>query len=413
MISTFPELLLPAGDMERLRFALSYGADAVYLGADRFGMRSSPKNFDLEQLAEAVQLTHAAGKKLYLTLNTVPTNAEARELPQFLTEIRDLGIDAFIVADIGVISMCKKYAPGIELHLSTQVGIMNYATANAAYEMGAKRVVLARELTLQEIAEIRENTPPELELEAFVHGAMCLSFSGRCLLSQYMAGRDGNRGECAQPCRWEYSLVEKRRSGHYYDIGENEDGAFILNADDLCAAPFLDLILAAGVTSLKIEGRAKSFYYVASLAAAYRRALDAVLADPYHYTCPEETLEELGKTSHRHYSPGFYFGKEHATQNTATSSYVRDWEVLAVVDSCENGIANCTQRGRFFLGNEVELLLPSGETCTFVPGWLKNEAGEEIQATPHSMMHFTMPVPHDVPPLSILRKRAEEIPARV
>ncbi|MDD3203846.1 MAG: U32 family peptidase, partial [Pygmaiobacter massiliensis] len=198
-MSTFPELLLPAGDMERLRFALSYGADAVYLGADRFGMRSSPKNFDLEQLAEAVQLTHAAGKKLYLTLNTVPTNAEARELPQFLTEIRDLGIDAFIVADIGVISMCKKYAPGIELHLSTQVGIMNYATANAAYEMGAKRVVLARELTLQEIAEIRENTPPELELEAFVHGAMCLSFSGRCLLSQYMAGRDGNRGECAQP----------------------------------------------------------------------------------------------------------------------------------------------------------------------------------------------------------------------
>ncbi|MEG0803602.1 MAG: U32 family peptidase [Pygmaiobacter sp.] len=405
-MQSLPELLLPAGDMERLNFALSYGADAVYLGADRFGMRTSPKTFTIEQLTEAAALTHSKGKRLYLTLNAVLTNDEVRELPEFLCAVRTTGMDAFIVADIGVLALCKRYAPEIELHLSTQVGIMNYETANAAYALGAKRVVLARELTLQDIAVIRENTPPELELETFVHGAMCMSFSGRCLLSQYLAGRDGNRGACAQPCRWEYSLVEKHRAGQQFDIGENEEGAYILNADDLCTAPFLDLILAAGVNSLKVEGRAKSFYYVASLAAAYRRALDAVLADPTGYACPEETIAELGKTSHRHYSPGFYFGREHATQNTTTSSYIREWEVLAVVDSCAQGVAQCTQRGRFWQGDEVELLLPSGDTLTWTPSWLRNELGEEIGVAPHSMMKFSMPVPQDVPPLSILRKKA-------
>lgn len=407
-MSGMPELLMPAGDAERLAFALAYGADAVYLGADRFGMRSSPKNFTPDALQKAAALVHAQGKRIYLTLNTVPTNEEMRQMPDFLRSVAGAGLDAFIVTDLGVMALCKTLCPQVEIHFSTQVGIMNYAAATAAYEMGASRVVLARELSLPEIAEIRQNTPPQLELEAFVHGAMCMSMSGRCLLSHYMANRDGNRGECAQPCRWNYALVEEKRPGKYFPIGEEAGGSFILNADDLCTAPFLDLILAAGVTSLKVEGRAKSFYYVASLTAAYRRALDAVLQDPAHYTCPEQVLDELQKTSHRRYSPGFYFGPEKAVQNLSTSSYQRDWQVLAVAQSWEAGVATCTQRGRFTLGEELEFLLPSGETFRLTPDWIENEAGERIEATPHSMMTFRIPTNQQVPPLAILRKKVEE-----
>lgn len=403
-----PELLVPAGDTERLAFALAYGADAVYLGADKFGMRSASKNFTVEQLAEGVALAHSMGKRVYLTLNTVPTNEEVDALPDFLESIKDIGLDAFIVSDIGVLALCKKYCPNTELHLSTQVGIMNYAAANAAWEMGAKRVVLARELSLPEIAKIRQNTPPELELEAFVHGAMCVSMSGRCLLSKYMANRDGNRGECAQPCRWEYELIEKQRPQQRFEIGQNEGGSYILNADDLCTAPFLDLILAAGITSLKIEGRAKSFYYVASTTAAYRRALDAALKNPNDYLCPEQVLDELQKTSHRHYSPGFYFGAEHATQNADYSSYIRQWDVLAVVESCEGNLAQCTQRGKLCVGDTVELLVPSGDTIEFEADVLLDETGDSISATPHALMKFSLAVPENVPPMSILRRKTAD-----
>ena len=265
-----PELLAPAGDLERLRYAINYGADAVYCGLPEFGMRSAPANFTPEQLAEGVIYAHARGRKVYLTMNTLPTNEEADRLPEAIKAAAAAGVDAFIVADLGVLEACKQFAPEIDVHMSTQTGITNWAAARAAYNMGAKRVVLAREMSLQDIATLRDKTPPELEIEAFVHGAMCMSISGRCLLSNYMAGRDANRGQCAQPCRWKYYLSEETRPGQLYEIGENENGSYILNANDLCTAPFIDLICKAGVDSLKIEGRAKTFYYVASVTAAYR-----------------------------------------------------------------------------------------------------------------------------------------------
>ena len=273
-----PELLAPAGDLERLRYAVCYGADAVYCALPEFGMRAAPANFTPEQLAEGVVYAHARGRKVYLTLNTLPTNEEAARMPDAIREAAAAGVDAFIVADLGVLDACKTYAPDVDVHMSTQTGITNYAAAAACYKMGAKRVVLARELSLTDIAVIRDKTPPELELEAFVHGAMCMSVSGRCLLSNYLAGRDANRGQCAQPCRWKYYLSEETRPGQLFEIGEGEGGSYILNANDLCTAPFLDLICKAGVDSLKIEGRAKTFYYVASVTAAYRQALDQYLA---------------------------------------------------------------------------------------------------------------------------------------
>ena len=249
-----PELLAPAGDLERLRYAINYGADAVYCSLPEFGMRSAPANFTPEQLAEGVIYAHARGRKVYLTMNTLPTNEEADRLPEAIKAAATAGVDAFIVADLGVLEACKQFAPEIDVHMSTQTGITNWAAARAAYNMGAKRVVLAREMSLQDIATLRDKTPPELEIEAFVHGAMCMSISGRCLLSNYMAGRDANRGQCAQPCRWKYYLSEETRPGQLYEIGENENGSYILNANDLCTAPFIDLICKAGVDSLKIEG---------------------------------------------------------------------------------------------------------------------------------------------------------------
>ena len=403
-----PELLSPAGDLERLQYAVRYGADAVYIGAQEFGMRSAPKNFTPEQIAEGTAFAHAHGVKVYLALNTLPTNEEAARLPDFIRTVRDTGLDAFIVADLGVLQAAKRYAPDMELHLSTQAGVTNYLTANAAWELGAKRVVLARELSLRDIAVIRDNTPPELELEAFVHGAMCMSVSGRCLLSNYLTGKDANRGQCTQPCRWRYHLVEESRPDRRFTIGETQGGSYLLNADDLCAAPFIDLVCQAGVDSLKIEGRAKTFYYVASVTAAYRAALDAYMADPQNYVCPERVLDELTRTSHRRYSTGFFFSREDARQNAAAGGYIREWEVVGVVDAWQDGLAACTQRGKFCLGDELEALQPSGEVVTFCPQAIYGQEGEAITATPHPMMRFAVPCETQLAPYSILRRRARK-----
>lgn len=401
-----PELLAPAGDLERLRYAVNYGADAVYCGLPEFGMRSAPANFTPEQLAEGVIYAHARGRKVYLTMNTLPTNEEADRLPEAIRAAAAAGVDAFIVADLGVLDACKTYAPQIDVHLSTQVGITNYAAATAAYKMGAKRVVLARELSLQDIAIIRDKIPPELELEAFVHGAMCVSVSGRCLLSTYLTGRDSNRGQCAQPCRWKYYLHEENRPGSMYEIGEGKDGTYILNANDLCTAPFLDLICKAGVDSLKIEGRAKTFYYVASVTAAYRQALDQYLADPMNdnFELAPQTLDELTRTSHRHYSPGFFFGPEAARQSTDSAAYLREWEFVGTVESWEDGVAHCQQRGKWSLGDTLEVLCPDGRSIPLAPEWIENEAGERVQSTPHAMELYTIPTP-ELPPMSLLRKK--------
>lgn len=401
-----PELLAPAGSLETLKYAVLYGADAVYCALPEFGMRAAPVNLTVEELQEGCIFAHARGKRVYLTLNTLPTNDELGRLPAYIEQAAAAGVDAFIIADLGVLSLAKKYAPGVERHFSTQAGITNYAAAAAAWELGAKRVVLARELPLMEIAKIRDNCPPELELEAFVHGAMCMSVSGRCLLSSYMAGRSGNRGECAQPCRWKYYLMEEKRPGQYMEIGEDENGSYILNANDLCTAPFLDLICKAGVDSLKIEGRAKTFYYVASVTSAYRRALDAYLRDPWSedYQLPEDVLEELNRTSHRHYSPGFYFGREQALQ-TPSHTYVREWEFVGTVDSWADGVAHCTQRGKFSLGDTLEALQPDGTVAVLAPAWICNEAGEAVEATPHPMMRYTIPSEAPLMPYTLLRMR--------
>ena len=405
-----PELLAPAGDLERLEYAIRYGADAVYAGMTEFGMRAAPDNFTPEKLAKGAALCHAHGKRLYLTMNTLPTNEELDRLPDAIREAYAAGVDAFIVADLGVLSMVKQYAPDAEIHLSTQVGITNWAAAKAAYDMGAKRVVLAREMSLTDIARIRDKVPDDLELEAFVHGAMCMSVSGRCLLSQYLTGRDANRGQCAQPCRWKYHLVEENRPGMYMEIGETEQGSYILNANDMCTAPFINMICEAGIDSLKIEGRAKTFYYVASVTSAYRRALDAFLATPagQEYRCPDEVLEELNRTSHRRYSPGFYFGREHATQDTKTGGYVRQWEFIGVVEKWEDGVAFCTQRGKFSRGETIEVLVPNGENVTLTPAWIKNGEDELIESTPHAMMKYSIPCDTPLPPHSLLRRRLKE-----
>ena len=401
-----PELLAPAGSLETLKYAALYGADAIYCALPEFGMRAAPVNFTTEELREGCIFAHARGKKVYLTLNTLPTNEELSRLPDAIREAADAGVDAFIIADLGVLEMAKKYAPQVEIHFSTQAGITNYAAATAAYHMGAKRVVLARELTLTDIAQIRDNTPPELELEAFVHGAMCMSVSGRCLLSSFMTGRSGNRGECAQPCRWKYHLVEEHRPGQYMEIGENADGSYILNANDLCTAPFLDLICKAGIDSLKIEGRAKTFYYVASVTSAYRRALDTYLRTPQadDFDLPDDVIEELNRTSHRHYSPGFYFGKEQALQ-TPSHTYVRDWDFIGTVDSWENGVAQCTQRSKFCLGDTLEVLQPDGSVVPLTPAWIRDETGAEVESTPHPMMHYSIPCETALMPYSLLRMR--------
>ena len=401
-----PELLAPAGSLETLKYAVLYGADAVYCALPEFGMRAAPVNLTLEELREACVFAHARGKRVYLTLNTLPTNDELDKLPGYIEQAADAGVDAFIIADLGVLSLAKRYAPGVERHFSTQAGITNYAAAAAAYELGVRRVVLAREMTLTEIAKLRDRCPPELELEAFVHGAMCMSVSGRCLLSSYMTGRSGNRGECAQPCRWKYHLVEEKRPGQYMEIGEDQDGSYILNANDLCTAPFLDLICKAGVDSLKIEGRAKTFYYVASVTSAYRRALDAYLRDPYSddFTLPDAVIEELNRTSHRHYSPGFYFGREQALQ-TPSHSYVREWDFIGTVDSWADGIAHCTQRGKFSAGDAVEVLQPDGSVVSLTPPWIEDADGRRVDATPHPMMQYTIPCETPLMPYSLLRMR--------
>lgn len=353
------ELLSPSGDMERLKLALKFGADAIYVGGSMFGMRTNPTNFDADQLKNAVELVHENNKKIYLTCNTLPRNNEIDELPDFLKYVSEIGVDALIIADMGVLSLAKKYAPDTEIHISTQAGIVNYQSANAFYEMGAKRIVTARELSLDEIRTIRDKTNPNLDIEVFVHGAMCMSFSGRCILSDYMVGRDANRGDCAQPCRWKYHLVEETRPGEYYPINQEEEGTYIFNSRDLCMIEHIPELVNAGVDSFKIEGRAKSEYYTAIVTYAYRAAIDEYLKNPSDdFKVPQWILDEMEKMSHREYTTGFNFGPIKNGQVYNTGGYIRNWDVCALFKSFENGRLVVNQRNRFFEGDELEVVEP-------------------------------------------------------
>lgn len=356
------ELLSPAGDFERLKLALKFGADAVYLGGEMFGMRTNPSNFNADELKKAVELVHSMGKKVYLTCNTLPRNNELEYLPEFLKYASDIGIDAFIIADIGVMAMAKKYAPDVEIHMSTQVGIVNYQTANTLYELGAKRVVTARELSLDDIKKIRDNTPDDLEIETFIHGAMCMSFSGRCILSDYMVGRDANRGDCAQPCRWKYHLVEETRPNQFFPINQEENGTYIFNSRDLCMIEHIPELVNAGIDSFKIEGRAKSEYYTAIVTYAYRNAIDEYLKNPSDdFKVPQWILDEMEKMSHREYTTGFNFGPMKNGQVLETGGYIRNWDVCALYMDYNDGRIIVSQRNRFYENEELEIVEPNNK----------------------------------------------------
>ena len=393
------ELLSPAGDMERLKMSLAYGADAVYLAGSDFGMRAFAGNFTPDEMKQAVELCHSKGVSIHVTCNTMPRNDEVARLPEWLEYLQDLGVDAAIVADVGVLSLLKKHAPRVKAHISTQASISNYQAARAWYELGASRVILARELSLDEIREIRAKAPKELEIEAFVHGAMCVSYSGRCLLSNYMTGRDANRGACAQPCRYKYALVEEKRPGEYFPIGEDEGGAFIMNSRDMCMIDHIPELMEAGLDSLKIEGRAKSAYYAAVVTAAYRHAIDAAVAgqplDPVWRA-------EIDKVSHRPYSTGFYFGQP--GQYTGDARYIREWQVVAIVTACDSsGMATLSLRNKFAVGDSLELVGPDVAATPFTAPAMEDENGWPLTEPRTPQMVFRMQLPRPVPPLSIIR----------
>lgn len=398
-----PELLAPAGDPERLRMAVLYGADAVYLAGTDFGMRAFAGNFTPEQMREAVEFAHSHGVRVHCTVNTMPRNDEIARLPEHLEQLNELGVDALIVADLGAFTLVGKYAPRCQRHISTQASICNYETARAWYDLGASRVILAREVGLAEIREIREKTPPELEIEAFVHGAMCVSYSGRCLLSNYMTGRDSSRGACAQPCRYQYALMEEKRPGEYFPIEEDEQGTYILNSRDMCMIDHLRDLTEAGLSSLKIEGRAKSAYYAAIVTGAYRHGLDAVAAgeeiDPVW-------RDEVEHVSHRPYSTGFYYGPP--GQYYANSRYVREWQVVALVMDCDaEGNATLSLRNKFRTGDTVELVGPDLRPLAMTVGQMQDESGAVLEEPRTPQMIFHMKLPKAVPPYTLVRHAVE------
>lgn len=400
------ELLAPAGDMERLEMAVAYGADAVYLAGTAFGMRSFAGNFTPKELKRAVDLCHKKGVRVHVTCNTMPRNDEVARLPEWLTYLDQVGVDAVILADVGVMALAWKYAPHVQRHISTQASIVNYEMARAWHDLGADRVILARELSLDEIREIRAKTPPELELEAFAHGAMCVSYSGRCLLSNYMTGRDSNRGACAQPCRYQYALMEEKRPGEYFPVYEDEKGTYIMNSRDMCTIDHVAQLIDAGLDSLKLEGRAKSAYYAAIVTGAYRHAIDAALAGQ-----PLDPVwrDEVEHISHRHYSTGFYFGQP--GQFTQDSRYVRDWQIVAKVRSCTpDGRAVLTLNNKFSVGDQLELVGPGLRPCPVTVKALWDEDGERLDQVRKPQMVFQLDLPCQAPPLSLLRRRADLTP---
>ena len=397
------ELLSPAGDMERLKMSVLYGADAVYLAGTSFGMRSFAGNFTPEELPKAVEFAHSHGVKVHVTVNTMPRNEEIAHLPEYLMQLDDAGVDALIVADLGAFTLAGKYAPRCERHISTLQSIANYECAQAWYDLGAKRVVLARELNLEEIRTIREKTPRELEIETFGHGAMCVSYSGRCLLSNYMTGRDSNRGACAQPCRYQYALMEEKRPGEYFPVYEDEKGTYILNSRDMCMIDHLKDLMDAGVDCIKIEGRAKSAYYAAIVTGAYRHCIDDATAGR-----PADPVwrDEVEHVSHRIYSTGFYYGEP--GQYTEHSRYIREWQICAIVESCdENGCALCKLNNKFHDGDPLEVVGPDLRPFPVIAGNMTDAEGNPLAEPRTPQMRFYLQLPKQVPAHSIIRRSVD------
>ena len=406
-----PELLAPAGSLSKLKYAIMYGADAVYIGGEAFSLRVAAKNFTMEEIAEGIKFAHDRGKKVYITANIIPHNADLKLFPDFVREVDRLGADAIIVSDLGTFSIVREVAPDLEIHISTQANNTNYRSAQMWHSLGAKRVVLARDLTFKEIREIRDKLDPECEIENFVHGAMCISYSGRCLLSNYMTHRDANKGACAHPCRWKYYLMEEKRPGEYMPVFENERGTFIYNSKDLCMVEHIPELIEAGIDSFKIEGRVKNELYVATVVKSYRRAIDAYFENPDSYKFDETIADELSKVSHREYTPGFYYGKPDGNQQLYTSNtYIQDYTIVGVVVSynASTGEAVIEQRNRFFKGDEIEVITPDGDDYAFTVDKMYNDRDEEIDVAPHAQMIVKMNMEHPVGEYTILRKCVKE-----
>ena len=400
-----PEVLAPAGDFFKMKYAIAYGADAVYMAGPSFGMRAAAANFSYEELKAGIAYAHEHGVKCYITVNIMPSNADLPLLPDYLAHLQDCGADALIVAEVGVVRLAKKYAPKVPLHISTQTSILNYESACFWYEQGAERVVLARELSLDEIAELRAKTPAALEIEAFVHGAMCISYSGRCLISQYLTGRDANHGACAQPCRWKYALMEEKREGEYFPVFEDDRGTYLYNSKDLCMIDHIPELIRAGIDSFKIEGRNKTAYYAAGITSAYRRAVDAYMAAPENFVLPADIHKEIGKISHRNYYTGFYFGSQENGQYYEDSQYIRDWEVVGLYQhDAADGRPLFSLKNRFYPGDTLELLRPGHEPYVFKAERITDEEGSLLEVAHHPEMLFSVELPFPVDEFSILRQ---------
>ena len=401
-----PELLAPAGNLEKMKMAVLYGADAVYLGGKAFGLRAFGGNFTYEELKEAVDFAHARGRKVYVTVNIFPHNSDIEKMPDYLRYLQEINVDALLVADLGVFMLCRKLIPDMELHISTQANNTNWATVNAWKELGAKRVVLAREMSLNEIREIRAKC--DVDLEMFMHGAMCISYSGRCLLSNYFTGRDSNRGSCAQSCRWKYALVEETRPGKYFPIEEDERGTYIMNSKDMCLMPHIKDVIESGVDSLKIEGRMKSVHYAASVTKAYRLAIDSYFADPENFTVKQEWMDELEKVSHRAYTTGFYYHQPDADdQIYGKTSYDQTSDFVGLVRSYDaaTGYAVVEQRNNMKVGQEIEVFQPTGPLYRQkISSMIDNETNEEISVAPHPQQIIRMKMEQPVEPYTILRR---------
>ena len=403
-----PELLAPAGDLEKLKIAVLYGADAVYIGGEAYSLRAKAKNFDKEAMAEGIRFAHEHGAKVYVTANIFAHNADFEGMADYFKEIYELGADAVLISDLGVFAVAREAAPDLEIHVSTQANNTNYQSARMWYQLGARRVVVARELSLREIREIREKIPTDMEIEAFVHGAMCISYSGRCLLSNYLSGRDANKGACAHPCRWKYHLVEETRPGEYMPIEENERGTYIYNSKDLCMIDHIPDLVEAGVVSLKIEGRMKTPFYVGTVIKAYRQAIDDYFEDPAKYEQKREYyLDEVSKASHRDYTTAFYYGRPDGNQQVYTNnSYIRPYDFIGVVQEASDaeGYAWIEQRNKFSVGEEIEVMPAKGPSFSMIVTEIYNEAGESVESAPHPQEKLRGKFSQPVQPFDMMRK---------
>lgn len=404
------ELLIPASSLEVLKTAVIFGADAVYIGGEAFGLRAKAKNFSMEKMKEGIEFAHAHDVKVYVTANILAHNDDLEGVREYFEELREIKPDALIIADPGVFEIAKEVCPEIERHISTQANNTNYATYNFWYRQGASRVVSARELSLKEIKEIRERIPEDLEIETFVHGAMCISYSGRCLLSNYFTGRDANQGACTHPCRWKYAVVEEKRPGEYLPVYENERGTYIFNSKDLCMIEHIPELIDAGIDSFKIEGRMKTALYVATVARTYRKAIDDYQKDPelYKKNMPWY-LDQISNCTYRQFTTGFFFGKpDHETQIYDNNTYIREYTYLGIVGAVENGLARIEQRNKFSVGETIEIMKPDGSNVEAKVLRILNEDGEEQESAPHSKQVLHVELSETPAQYDLLRRQEED-----